>query len=118
MTPPKTPTLDKLSRVSKESQRIGDFLEWLKEQGIELCSIHECGKDCSKRRCEHFEQYVPAVVRSQEEKVAERLAGQALKTARTTEAVLATYFGIDLDKVEEERRALLDYVREQQKGKA
>lgn len=31
---PKTPELDKISEIQETSQKIGEFIDWLKEQGI------------------------------------------------------------------------------------
>jgi hypothetical protein len=107
----KTPELDKLAVVNKRSQIIGEFLEWLKDQNIELCYFHQCGTHCDKRRCSNVDQYCPGVPLSKEERVAEKLAGHPLKTARGTQEILASYFGVNLDAVEDERRALLDHLR-------
>lgn len=109
---PATPELDKMSAIKDRSQIIGDFLEWLKERNIELCHLHQCGEHCDRRSCDVRDQYVPGVVLTKEEAVAEKLAGQQLKTARSTQDVLAAYFGLNMDAVEDERRALLDHIRE------
>ena len=76
--PPPTPTLDKMQAVHARSQAIGEFLEWLGQQGYVIC--------CSGR-------YPPA------------------PAGKSTEQLLAEYFGIDLEAAERERRAVLDYVR-------
>ena len=35
------PAIEKMKSVQKESQVIGDFLEWLDEQGLRICSIDD-----------------------------------------------------------------------------
>lgn len=77
---PPTPMLDKMEAVRARSQEIGEFLEWLGQQGYVIC--------CSGR-------YPPA------------------PAGKSTEQLLAEYFGIDLEAAERERRAVLDFVREQ-----
>lgn len=37
MEKPKTPQLDKMLEVQTESQKIGEFLDWLNEKKIYLC---------------------------------------------------------------------------------
>lgn len=73
-----TPELDKMMKVQKESQIIGEFLD---SCGYMLCRAS--GKDW------HPFEPVP----------------------KTIEQVLADYFGIDLKKVEEERRSILRAIR-------
>jgi len=83
---PKTPELDRLHKVSDESQRIGAFLDWLQNEcGIVFCKYHQ-------RR-----EY-------------------PLPDHTSIEQWLAKYFGIDLNKVESERRALLDKFRRRHEG--
>ena len=81
----KTPELEKMQAVRDDSQKIGEFLEWLAEQDIELAKweLHEE---------EQFEEMTPI--------------------RQTREQILAEFFGIDLVKCERERQALLDAVRE------
>lgn len=81
MEEPKTPELERLSVVAAESNKIGEFLDWL----------------------EHKKGIVYATYNEDDE----------LQSAYIDKnKKLAEFFGIDLDKVESERRALLDYVRE------
>lgn len=70
------PECDKLSNASKESQIIGEFLDWCGTQGVYLATYYE-----------------------------ER--GLVIDR-RSIEQILADYYDIDLDKVEDERRKLLD----------
>ena len=82
----KTPELDKMSIVQDKSQAIGQFIEWLGERDPQLY-LCECAKEE-----EGFFPVYPSI-----------------------EKLLAEYFEIDLNKVEKERRELLDYVRQQNK---
>ena len=82
---PECPECEKLVDVSKESQPIGEFIEWLKRK-YDICELVE-SEDM------YGGEYVPVY--------------------KTTNQLLADYFQIDLDKVEHERRALLDWLREQ-----
>lgn len=75
----------RLAAVSDHSQRIGEFLHWLQANrtpALTLCAVSEDSED---------DRYYPARVR--------------------IETLLAEYFKIDLNKVERERRALLEGIR-------
>lgn len=79
------PECEKMSAVLDKSLELTNFVDWLQEQGYAIC---EKGiyKDSYPQ-----EQWVPI--------------------KKNFEQLFADYFGIDLDKVEEERRALLDEIR-------
>ena len=84
----KTPELDKMVEIGDESQKIGEFLEWLSSEEIELAEwtgfcCDECGEEI------------------------------LMNMIMTEEQLLAKYFGIDLEKAEKERQAILDNIREQ-----
>lgn len=85
-TQPATPECEKLAKVSEESNKIGAFLDWLKDKGIHLATW-EYDEDLDDERL--FPHREPI------------------------QNILAEYYGIDLDKVETERRALLDWIQEQ-----
>lgn len=72
---PETPMLDKMKSVQPESQLIGAFLEWMQEQGYEICSWR-------------------TVSSTYGEYVSENL---------TIEQVLAKYFGVDLKQASDEK---------------
>lgn len=75
------PEHEKLSAVAKESQAIGEFLDFgLQRQGIFLAE-----------RDEH---------------------GRAWPTHKTIEAILATHFEIDRDRLDAEKREMFDQIRE------
>jgi len=82
-----TPECDKLSRVANKSQIIGEFLEWLTHE--RSMPIELCVQGDS------FTDFVPCYI--------------------TLTTLLAEYFGIDQNKVEQERRAILDMIRKQDK---
>ena len=80
----KTPECDKLADIRSESQLLGEFLAWLPSQNIFLC-------DCNREGFSNDTLYVP--------------------TLMNIEKLLATYFNIDLEKVELEKRQLLEALR-------
>lgn len=84
---PACPECEKLSKVSEQSNKIGDFLDWLRQHSIVLCTYDD-----------DSEQYFDA----------------GMMTDSGINRLLAQYFGVDLNKVEEERRALLEWLREVQ----
>lgn len=84
---PDTTELDRLVAVSDESQRLGEFLDWLEEQGYHICTYTEPSVD-------EEEFFYPI--------------------GTNFEKLLAQHYGIDLDKVERERRAVLEYIRDKQ----
>lgn len=81
---PECPECEKLTKVSGESQAIGNFLEHLQEQGIVLAEWRGSGSTQS-----------------------------LILNHSSIEYLLAEYFNIDMDKVEKERRALLEYLRKE-----
>ena len=72
------PQLAKMDAVREESQAIGEFIEWLNENGMAICT-HENGL-----RGESFFLVMESV-----------------------ESLLARHFDVDLNAVERERRAVL-----------
>lgn len=82
---PECPECEKLTSASEESSKIGNFLDWLSENNILLARYEKCNdfKD---------EMLFPV--------------------QKSFEQLLSEYFEIDLNKVEQERRALLDWLRE------
>jgi hypothetical protein len=85
-----TPELDKMKAVQDKSQAIGEFLEHLGEKGLVICCYAS---------------------RQDEEKTGYE-EGDLIPLHNSIEKNLADYFGIDLNKVEQERRALLDELRQ------
>jgi len=81
------PECEKMSKVKKQSQLVGEFLDWLvNEREIVLSEYHE-----GEGRHDD-DVLMPISVR--------------------TEELLAEFFEIDLNKVEQERRQMLKELRE------
>jgi hypothetical protein len=93
---PATPELDKMQNVKHESQPIGEFLEWLQSEGIVLAKYDETVN--SWQQMDGSELIVGS-------------SATLMPTYDVTESLLARYFEIDLKKVEEEKRAVLEYLR-------
>jgi hypothetical protein len=80
------PEHDKLSAVKDKSQAIGEFLEWLDyEKNYSVCSLTE-GRNGDG-------EYSPIFT--------------------STEKLLAEFFNIDLNKLEQEKRKMLNELRAQ-----
>lgn len=94
-TPP-TPELDRMLAVKDKSQAIGEFIDWLYDQDIQLGQPH------SHANCERDTWGGWACGLSKDE-----FEGHN----EPIEKLLARYFEIDLVKVESERRAILDALR-------
>jgi len=78
-----TPECDKITANREESRILTDFYDWLGEHGLEICAYDE-----------------------------KSYGGEWLPDSRRPEQLFADYFGIDMNKVEEERRAILELQRE------
>jgi len=90
---PAVPTLDRIRQVHDQSQAIGEFLDWLRnDKKIELCRWSQF---VGWRRDDGGD------------------GGQFAPTSDTIHGLLHEYFEIDPEAEERERRALLDHVREQ-----
>lgn len=77
------PECERLVSVSKESQALGEFLDWLiQDKGIVLCN-----------------------------RTGNRIDNLWAPQLQSIEAILAEYFHIDLERVEEERRQILEEIR-------
>lgn len=76
------PEHEKLKKVQKESQAVGEFLEWLRgEKGYEIARWNRDDFD------EEDDRLVPVHI--------------------SIEKLLAEFFNIDTNKLEEEKRAML-----------
>lgn len=78
------PECERMSAVADDSHKLGAFLDWLNEQGIHLAKYEDIEGYRDPVLVFHGERY---------------------------EELLARYFDIDLDKVEREKRAMLDVLR-------
>lgn len=79
------PETQKMVDAAPQSQNIGEFVEWLENQGIQLAEFVE------------IEGYSEP---------------KLMPVSRSLESVLADYFGIDLKAVEKERRKILASLRD------
>lgn len=146
---PPTPTLERLGTISDDSQKLGEFLHWLKDEGWQLCRWQEeiedeeiCVDPFHYRRTQ-AEVAVEGLIeldaelhgrkppqtdrswRPNPDCTACQGSGLIRRTrrgwnydGRTVEQVLAAYFQIDLEAAEQERRALLQHLREQHEDAA
>lgn len=79
---PATPECDRARKVKDQTQAAGEFLEWASSQGIFLGHYVE----------EDYGRFNPV--------------------HESVETLLARWMGIDLAKVEQEKRAILEWIRE------
>lgn len=79
------PELDKMKAAREKSAILSDFLDWMNENGIRLC----------RNNPDHYWAK----------------GGEYYQITESYEQLLAQYFNIDLNKVEEERRRILDEQR-------
>lgn len=87
MSKTKYPECEKMNAVSEDSNKIGAFLDWLNnEQCVVLARYYD---DVECENCEETSK-------------------QLLPIRLSIEELLAEYFDIDLDKVEKERREILE----------
>lgn len=112
---------EKLAAAVDQSQPAGEFLDWLKtEKGITLVTYeHWTEQDiCIYAGCEEGFMY------GHKQRPCSHCNGTGKQTysregwvpfAHNLEALLAEWLGIDLKKVEEERRAMLRDIRERQR---
>ena len=94
----KYPECDKIVAAHDKSQVIGEFLDWLKSRGIRLGQWKPTPSELVLNRMTG--KRIPA---DDEETFVEYFTSK--------EKILAEFFGIDLNKVEEERRAMLESIR-------
>lgn len=102
---PETTELDKLGAVQEESQSIGSFIDWLETEA-------QFGPQEGKGRKEaiHAQKLNNSPVKLC---LFDERYGEWRPVGLRIEEMLARYFEIDLNKVEEERRAVLGHIREQ-----
>jgi hypothetical protein len=115
------PEHDKLHKAKEElgTEHVGQFLEWLEQDGLILARFHDHERNCDSEK-EQNQRYAHRgengrfyshpkneCLREDDVLVAERMPIMQL---------LARYAGIDLAKLDEEKRAMLDEVRALRKG--
>lgn len=109
------PEHEKLSEIQEQSQRIGLFLEWLRQQGYVICRWEEpdddltyfvdvdTGEPCERGGDHYFHNDCIVNTDWYEEGY--------YPTKHTIQDILAEYFDIDQKKLEAEKRAMLAEVR-------
>lgn len=106
----KYPECEKLADTKQYSQKIGEFLEWLEEKGVELATRHTHTKECVDPRDQEVFEEDPDEL-DDDEYLCGCHEDELLLYYVGTEKLLADFFGIDLKKVEEERRAMIEDLR-------
>jgi hypothetical protein len=102
----KTPELDKMLAAKKDLgiEDVGRFIEWLESQGIHLCEWIEHQHD---ETCYGDDGYLTCGF----------ARGPRLDyISGSVEQLLAKYAGVDLDKVEAEKRQILEDLRKGAEG--
>lgn len=92
---------EKLHTIRDKSQVIGEFLEWLNMQGIVLASYHEHDECC----------YPPDKFGSSRSKLCGLSENELYSFGMSIQKLLAIFFEIDPDKLEDEKRAILASLR-------
>jgi len=101
---PPTPELDKLDAIKEKSQVIGEFLEeFLQSKGYTIGRPHQHGPTCRGWDAEE-NRYRP----SGDERCSFQ-TGEFEAIGVNTQKLLAEFFGIDEEKMEIERRAILEW---------
>lgn len=97
-----TPELGKIRAVHERSQSIGEFIDWLEEEkGYRIAEYEKepCNFMCHEGTCR--------LKGTHDCHTAHESTGELYVVNLSREKILAEFFEIDLNKVEEERRALL-----------
>ncbi len=128
---PPTPELNKMKAVHEKSQAIGEFLDiFLSERKMELCTYQTAGNNgkpkyrwkdgvtksklnVSVDREPRFEDVFNQDAENNPEY--ESWAEGYVPVHARIEKLLAEFFEIDLNKAEDERRAILAYIRGEEK---
>ena len=91
----RTPECDKMLAVKDKSQAIGEFITWLREKGVVLAEYHEHTDACGS--ISWPECGIHSV--------------QPVAYHYDIEQLLVEYFEIDMNKVDQEKRAILEDLR-------
>jgi hypothetical protein len=92
------PEHNKLRAIQPFSQKIGEFLDWLEEQKIELVMHHEHSSACEDENGDHKCGYCN---------------GEEQPIYESKEKMLARFFEIDLKKLDMEKEEMLNQIREE-----
>ena len=109
-TYPKTPELDKLADIQERSQEIGEFLEWLLQRGVVLAKAHKHTDACGEIDLDEEDSIMKGISVLIGRGCGLR-DGQLEPFYYVIEKLLAEYFRLDLDRIEMEKRAVLEYAR-------
>lgn len=126
------PECDKMLAVHEDSQKLGEFLEWLSTVGLRLAEVeHYTSCHAESPRSRGGEPLWRCIagrnIHTEGEwddgpcpecdgtGLIERADPLLVPVRATIETILASYFDIDLDKVEAERRQILQDIRTQTK---
>jgi hypothetical protein len=110
------PEHEKLSAVKDESQKLGEFLEWLKGRYV-LAQVHSHDEGCLCDDPFHEDADVrpgercPCCGGSHRSLLCGYTEGDLMMASTPIRGVLADYFEIDLKKIEDEKRAMLAALR-------
>lgn len=118
------PEHEKLQQSRDERQTIGEFLDWLQQQGLHICIRRGVDTPWDHRCVSAADSAVSFVCNKQEpDELTEfqKLLSNLMEAecvywptnARIPEDLLAGYFGIDQEKLEAEKRHMLDVLRKQ-----
>lgn len=108
---PATPECDKLAAADTARDAINNFFEWLGETyGATLCQMHKHSEACQAPH-EH-DELCPHRCAKPTEQVCGGLEGMHYPMVPSNrEQLILEFLGIDLKKLEEERRALIEHAR-------
>lgn len=102
-----TPECNKIQEVKGQSHIIGEFMDWLRdEKGWTICVRHEHDDDCYTRV-----QLSEDDDEGEMQRICDCRNGDFIPVPLQMEQLLAEFFEIDLNKVEQERSQLLDLQR-------
>jgi hypothetical protein len=109
------PECKKLTAARNDSQVIGDFVMWLETNGYYICERRKPNipvelpvPQAESRTAEHLGDAFVAVLQA----IADTNCVYWPIVKRLPDALLAEYFEIDLEKLDDERRAMLDEYRQ------
>lgn len=119
----KYPEHAKLREVKEQSQACGEFLSWLQNvKGVVLAKRHEHGDECYEphdcddpvHECSLMADVHVDGCNREQEKVCPHSDGELVPAVHLhhAEDLLAEFFEIDREKLDEEKRAMLAEVRD------
>ena len=91
---PETPECDKIVEVKETTSTLTDFVDWLNSKGYKICQMEVYEGYPEDRDEDTYDKLTPITV--------------------SYEQLFADYLNIDLNKAEQERHAILEYIRSSQ----